>query len=160
MCQIKRDTHSCIEHLVAEAAVKLLGVGLWKIKQGNTLKTKHAEAEREKPVRNSESSRHVSACLIFQFIPLISRRRRQGHHSKQWAPTGGLRCESRRVKRTSGLVELQGDVSVEAQAEVVVEHIQRQLRRQEKDKVTQWLKSQHFHSCLLGGRSQLTHYSP
>lgn len=29
---------------------------------------------------------------------------------------------------TSGLVELQGDVSVEAQAEVVVEHVQRQLR--------------------------------
>lgn len=32
---------------------------------------------------------------------------------------------------TSGLVELQGDVSIEAQAEVVVEHVQRQLRRQE-----------------------------
>lgn len=29
---IKRDTHSCIEHLVAEAAVKLLWVGLWKEK--------------------------------------------------------------------------------------------------------------------------------
>lgn len=35
---------------------------------------------------------------------------------------------------TSGLVELQGDVSVEAQAEVVVEHIQGQLGRQEKVK--------------------------
>lgn len=35
---------------------------------------------------------------------------------------------------TSGLVELQGDVRVEAQAEVVVEHIQGQLRRQEKVK--------------------------
>lgn len=29
---IKRDTHACIEHLVAEATVKLLWVGLWKDK--------------------------------------------------------------------------------------------------------------------------------
>lgn len=33
-------------------------------------------------------------------------------------------------------MELQGDVSVEAQAEVVVEHIQRQLRRQERVRVS------------------------
>lgn len=37
---------------------------------------------------------------------------------------------------TSGLVELQGDVSVEAQAEVVVEHVEGQLRRQERVKVS------------------------
>lgn len=37
---------------------------------------------------------------------------------------------SHRVTPTSGLVELQSDVSIEAEAEVVVEHIQRQLRTQ------------------------------
>lgn len=37
----------------------------------------------------------------------------------------------KRFVQTSGLVELQGDVSIEAQAEVVVEHIQGQLRTQE-----------------------------
>lgn len=49
-----------------------------------------------------------------------------------------MRCEikSEKVWPTSGLVELQGDVSVEAQAEVVVEHIQRQLRKQERVKVS------------------------
>lgn len=59
-------------------------------------------------------------------------------------------------------MELQGDVSVEAQAEVVVEHIQRQLRRQEKVKVkvTRRLRSQHFCSYLFRARSQLAHYSP
>lgn len=62
--------------------------------------------------------------------------------------------KSETVRPTSGLVELQGDVSVEAQAEVVVEHIQRQLRRQEKVKVTQGLR------YLFRGWSQLAHYSP
>lgn len=60
---------------------------------------------------------------------------------------GGARCERGRSQAagpTSGLVELQGDVSVEAQAEVVVEHIQGQLGRQEKgQKVTSDVRSQH-----------------
>lgn len=47
--------------------------------------------------------------------------------------------KSEKVRPTSGLVELQGDVSVEAQAEVVVEHIQRQLRRQERVTVSHLL---------------------
>lgn len=34
--------------------------------------------------------------------------------------------------QTSGLVELQGNMSIEAQAEVVVEHIQRKLHSEEK----------------------------
>lgn len=37
------------------------------------------------------------------------------------------------VKLTSGFVELQGDVGVEAQTEVVVEHVERQLQHSERD---------------------------
>lgn len=61
---LKSNTHSGIEHLVPEATVELLRVGFWKIKGGNTLKTKHAEAEGEKTVRKSDSSRRASACIL------------------------------------------------------------------------------------------------
>lgn len=55
-------------------------------------------------------------------------------------------------------MELQGDVSIEAEAEVVVENIQRKLREQKKIKsINAWISASVFTGQILTKRHRLVH---
>ena len=115
-------THPGVEHLIPEAAVELLRVGLWVV------------------TRNRGQSAALSLLGLSNLglggmaddgrKPCTGRGKVWPSRGPSWAPprppppAGGLLSKD---APTSRLVELQGDVGVKAQAEVVVEDIQRQL---------------------------------
>lgn len=115
------QTHPGVEHLIPEAAVELLRVGLWVVTRNRGQSAALSLLGLSKLGSGGRADDGRTLCT--------GRGEVWPSQGPSWGPTTTTTTRGLLSKDapTSRLVELQGDMGVKAQAEVVVEDIQRQL---------------------------------
>ena len=145
------QTHPGVEHLIPEAAVELLRVGLWVVTRN---RGQSAALSLLGLSKLGSGGRADNGRTLY-----TGRGKVWPSRGPSWGPTTTTTTRGLLSKDvpTSRLVELQGDMGVKAQAEIIVEDIQRQL---EEDQGTGMKSSRmhptppHSHLCRKGAKAR------